>query len=89
MSKENPMICDNHIDIRLYCGKISSIISKIKDKPIELDVWILLTEIEHKLKEIDFMALDAMTQGQKMEKRMRKYFNAITRLGFTRNGRND
>ena len=70
MSKENPMICDNHIMIDL----LSSQILKLTDDP----------EIIKRVVEIKFCADDATRQGKRMEKRLKKYHDSILRLGYER-----
>jgi hypothetical protein len=72
MSKENPMICDNHLSIDLLASKIL----KLTNDP---EIIAIATDIQ-------CCAKDAMKQGTKMEKRLKKYYNSILKLGFERKG---
>jgi hypothetical protein len=71
MKIKNTMICDNHVDIQILCAKIRPLIENIdnEDKIIQY------------LNEIDSTAKEAMLQGKKMEKRLKKYRDNILRLG--------
>jgi hypothetical protein len=80
MSKENPMICDNHIDINIKAKKI---IKLLEPEPI-LDGYVNRKEIIKTLNEIVECSNSAMKQGKKMEKRLKKYHDKILSLGFER-----
>ena len=84
MSKENPMICDNHISIQLLAGQIETIVLELKDKHVSSNIYIPLTNIEYKIKEILIYSKDATRQGKRMEKRLKKYHDKILSLGFER-----
>ena len=75
MSKENPMICDNNLDVEMIANKLI--------RSLELDKFDFKEMIEG-LEKIVRCSKDAMKQGQRMEKRMKKYHDKILSLGFER-----
>lgn len=75
MSKSVRLICDVHSEIYYKCEDILNIDFRKRG---------FVTQLKHKLKEIQRLSEEARGMGQSMEDRLRDYHEGITDLGFKR-----